>query len=104
MAILAYVCAHYPETKLSILFIPQLQFSASSAIQAIMAFDFAGLIFRWRMFDHAAHLGGALVGLFWAHIGQSKLWPLREHVVGYWHQFRGKPHKWGDDSQIDKKT
>lgn len=93
MAILAYVCSHYPDTKLSILFIPQFQFSAGSAIQFIMAFDLAGIILRWRMFDHAAHLGGALVGLFWSYYGQQNLWPLREHFVGYYHQLRGKPQK-----------
>lgn len=93
MAILAYVCSHFPDTKLGILFIPHFQFSAGSAIQAIMAFDLAGLIFRWKLFDHAAHLGGALVGLFWSYYGQVHLWPLRQHFVGYWHQLRGKPHK-----------
>ena len=93
MTILAYVCARYPDTKLQILFIPQLQFSAESAIQAIIAFDLAGMIFRWRLFDHAAHLGGAFLGLFWSYYGQNNLWPLREHVVGFWHQLRGKPQK-----------
>jgi len=93
MAILAYVCNHYPETKLSILFLPQLQFSAGNAIQVIMAFDVAGIIFRWRLFDHAAHLGGACMGLFWSYYGQDHLWPLREHIVGFWHQVRGKPQK-----------
>lgn len=93
MAILAYVCNHYPDTQLSILFIPQLQFSAGTAIQGIMALDLAGILFRWRMFDHAAHLGGAFVGIFWSLYGQRHLWPLREHVIGYWHQVRGKPQK-----------
>lgn len=93
MAILAYVCAQYPEIKLSILFLPQLQFSAGNAIQAIMAFDVAGIIFRWKLFDHAAHLGGACIGLFWSYYGQNHIWPLREHIIGFWHQIRGKPQK-----------
>lgn len=93
MAILAYVCVHFPETKLSILFIPQFQFSAGNAIQAIMALDVAGIIFRWKLFDHAAHLGGACVGIFWSYYGQNHLWPLREHIIGFWHQLRGKPQK-----------
>jgi len=25
--------------------------------------DVAGLLFRWKLFDHAAHLGGSLFGL-----------------------------------------
>lgn len=93
MGILAYTCLQFPDTKLSILFIPKIQFSAGSAIQAIMAFDIAGLIFKWRLFDHAAHLGGACVGLFWSYYGQQHLWPLREHFVGYWHELRGKIQK-----------
>lgn len=93
MAILAYVCVRYPDTKLSILFIPQLQFSAQNAISAIMAFDVLGLICRWKLFDHAAHLGGAMMGVFWSLYGQDRLWPRREHLVGLWHDFRGKPQK-----------
>lgn len=93
MAILAYVCAQFPETQLSILFIPGFHFDAGHAIQAIMAFDLAGLIFKWKLFDHAAHLGGACVGLFWSYYGQRHLWPMREHFVGYWHQLRGKTTK-----------
>lgn len=93
MAILAYVCTQYPDTKLSIMFIPQWQFSAGSAIQFIVGLDLAGLIFRWRLFDHAAHLGGAAIGIFWAYYGRDKIWPQREHLIGLWHQFRGKPTK-----------
>lgn len=93
MAILAYVCMHFPDTQLSILFIPQFTFSAGNAIQVIMAFDLAGILFRWKFFDHAAHLGGALMGIFWSYYGQKHLWPLRENFVGYWHQIRGKPQK-----------
>lgn len=33
------------------------------AIKAIMALDTAGVIFGWKIFDHAAHLGGALCGM-----------------------------------------
>lgn len=93
MAILAYTCAQYPDSKLSIMFIPQWQFSAGSAIQVLMCVDLAGMIFRWKLFDHAAHLGGAALGLFWAYYGRDKIWPQREHLIGLWHQLRGKPTK-----------
>lgn len=63
MAVLAYVCVQYPETKLSILFLPQVQFAASSAIQVIMGIDLAGILLGWKFFDHAAHLGGAAFGM-----------------------------------------
>jgi rhomboid-like protein len=93
MAVLAYVCAQHPNSKLQIIFIPDFQFSAGSAIQCIMLFDLAGLIFRWRLFDHAAHLGGAAFGLFWSTYGKDKIWPQRESLIGLWHQYRGKPSK-----------
>ena len=63
MAVLAYVCVRYPDTQLSILFLPQFQFPATSAIQFIMGIDLAGIVFGWKFFDHAAHLGGALFGM-----------------------------------------
>jgi rhomboid-like protein len=91
MAIVAYVCAKYPETQLSILFVPQWHFSAGSAIQCLMLFDLVGVLLRWRLFDHAAHLGGAAMGLFWAYYGKDKIWPQREYIIGIWHQLRGKP-------------
>ncbi|KAG5679673.1 hypothetical protein PVAND_009227 [Polypedilum vanderplanki] len=93
MAVLAYVCAQYPDTKLQIMFIPGWQFSAGSAIQCLICFDVAGLIFRWRLFDHAAHLGGAAFGLFWSFYGRDHIWPQREKLIGVWHQIRGKPSK-----------
>ena len=33
------------------------------ALKAIIAMDTAGLVLGWRVFDHAAHLGGALFGV-----------------------------------------
>jgi rhomboid-like protein len=33
------------------------------AVIGMLALDTAGLVLGWRMFDHAAHLGGALFGM-----------------------------------------
>jgi rhomboid-like protein len=93
MAVIAYVCAQYPDTKLSILFIPGWQFSADSAIKGIMCLDFVGVLMRWRLFDHAAHLGGAAFGLFWSYYGRDNIWPQRGYIVGWWHKLRGDPKK-----------
>jgi rhomboid-like protein len=90
MAILAFVCAQYPDTKLSIIFLPQIQFTAGNAIFAILGIELSGILFGWRFFDHAAHLGGALVGMFWCYYGTQSLWPLRENLVVLWHELRGK--------------
>lgn len=63
MTVLAYVCAQYPDTQLSILFLPTITFSAGAAIKVIMGIDFAGCVMGWKFFDHAAHLGGAAFGM-----------------------------------------
>lgn len=38
--------------------------SCQQALKAIVALDATGLILGWRFFDHAAHLGGALFGMW----------------------------------------
>lgn len=74
MGLLAYTCLMIPDSQLQIIFVPSFTFSASSAITALMAFDMLGLLLRWRMFDHAAHLGGAVFGLLYAHGLQDFIW------------------------------
>ncbi|XP_013105056.1 presenilins-associated rhomboid-like protein, mitochondrial isoform X2 [Stomoxys calcitrans] len=87
MAILAYVCAQYPDTQLSILFLPMFTFSAGTAIKVIMGIDFAGCIMGWKFFDHAAHLGGAIFGLFWTYYG-AELWQKRIPLLTMYHDWR----------------
>ncbi|KAM7400692.1 hypothetical protein PAMA_005068 [Pampus argenteus] len=63
MAVLAAVCAKVPEAKLGIILVPMVTFTAGNALKALVAIDTAGLILGWGLFDHAAHLGGALFGV-----------------------------------------
>ncbi|OXU19532.1 hypothetical protein TSAR_004215 [Trichomalopsis sarcophagae] len=63
MGILAFICTQFPDTKLNIILLPQLTFSAGAAIKSIIAFDTAGCVMGWQFFDHAAHLGGAFFGM-----------------------------------------
>ena len=42
---------------------PFFTFSAEQAIYGLIAFDAIGLLLRFRLFDHAAHLGGSLFGM-----------------------------------------
>lgn len=46
------------------MFLPMFKFSAENAILVIMAVDVIGIAFGWKFFDHAAHLGGALFGVY----------------------------------------
>jgi rhomboid-like protein len=52
-----------PDARLAVIFLPFIQFSAEQAVYGLIAFDLLGLIFRFRMFDHAAHLGGTMFGV-----------------------------------------
>nr|XP_023020387.1 presenilins-associated rhomboid-like protein, mitochondrial [Leptinotarsa decemlineata] len=89
MAILGYVCTQYPDTRLGIIFLPIFTFSAGAAIKFIIGLDTAGVLLGWKFFDHAAHLGGAACGIFWAMWGNQHLWQKREPVLRYWHDIRG---------------
>ncbi|KYN28021.1 Presenilins-associated rhomboid-like protein, mitochondrial [Trachymyrmex cornetzi] len=91
MGILGFVCIQYPDIRLSIVFLPILTFTAGMAIKGIMALDVVGCILGWKYFDHAAHLGGALFGIFWQVWGNTNIWQKREPLLSLWHEFREPP-------------
>ncbi|XP_076330395.1 rhomboid family intramembrane serine protease rho-7 isoform X5 [Tachypleus tridentatus] len=90
MGILASVCFQYPDAKLAIVFLPFFTFSAGIAIKTVMAIDTAGLFLGWKLFDHAAHLGGALFGIGYLFYGQDAIWAQREPLMQWWHTIREK--------------
>lgn len=99
MTVLAAVCTKMPEAKLAIIFLPMYTFTAGNALKAIVALDATGLILRWRFFDHAAHLGGALFGIWYILYGHEFIWKNREPLVKLWHDFRtGGPGAGGNGS------
>uniref|UniRef100_K1QL08 G-protein coupled receptors family 2 profile 2 domain-containing protein n=1 Tax=Magallana gigas TaxID=29159 RepID=K1QL08_MAGGI len=71
-AIIGVVGCAFPDSRFSIAFLDQIyphSFSAKSGILALLTFDTLGLVLRWKMFDHAAHLGGTLFGIFYITYG-----------------------------------
>uniref|UniRef100_A0A4W3I735 rhomboid protease n=1 Tax=Callorhinchus milii TaxID=7868 RepID=A0A4W3I735_CALMI len=90
MSVLAAVCTKMPEAKLAIIFLPMFTFTAGSALKAIVALDTTGLILGWKFFDHAAHLGGALFGIWYIVYGHEMIWKNREPLVKVWHEMRTK--------------
>ncbi|XP_067095994.1 presenilin-associated rhomboid-like protein, mitochondrial isoform X1 [Osmerus mordax] len=90
MTVLAAVCIKMPEAKLGIIFLPMLSFTAGNALKAIVAMDTAGVLLGWRFFDHAAHLGGALFGIWYIMYGHELIWKNREPLVKIWHDLRTK--------------
>ncbi|KAK2913131.1 presenilin-associated rhomboid-like protein, mitochondrial isoform X1 [Channa argus] len=98
MTVLAAVCTKMPEANLAIIFLPMFTFTAANALKAIVALDTAGLVLGWRFFDHAAHLGGALFGIWYIQFGHELIWKNREPFVKLWHNLRtrGGPGRGGD--------
>nr|CAG4637083.1 EOG090X07NR [Ceriodaphnia reticulata] len=88
MGVLAYFCSQHPNALLQIAFIPGFTFTADTGLKALLCMDTVGLIMRWKLFDHAAHLGGALFGLFWSHWGQEGIWNHRVNLLQVWHNIR----------------
>ena len=92
LACLMYSCAKMPDSRLQIVFLPFFTFSAAQGICGILALDAAGLLFRWRFFDHAAHLGGSLAGLSYAWFGERVFQNhLRPRILATWKSIKRSP-------------
>jgi len=88
LAVLGACCIKNPDAELQIIFLPFITFSAQTALTGMIAVDACGLLFRWRLFDHAAHLGGTLFGVWYATYGYSYIWGQRAYLIRKWHEFR----------------
>ncbi|XP_036139361.1 presenilins-associated rhomboid-like protein, mitochondrial [Monomorium pharaonis] len=88
LGIIGFVCTQYPDIRLSIIFLPMFTFTAGMALKGLIALDTVGCILRWKYFDHAAHLGGALFGIFWQAWGSAYIWQKREPLLTFWHELR----------------
>ncbi|XP_069328961.1 presenilin-associated rhomboid-like protein, mitochondrial isoform X3 [Eulemur rufifrons] len=99
MTILAAVCTKIPEGRLAIIFLPMFTFTAGNALKAIIAMDTVGMILGWKFFDHAAHLGGALFGIWYVTYGHELIWKNREPLVKIWHEMRTNGPKKGGGSK-----
>nr|CDI55753.1 integral membrane protease of the rhomboid family [Melanopsichium pennsylvanicum 4] len=63
----------FPDAQLGIIFLPFITFPIRVGVAGLMAADIAGILLRWRMFDHWAHLGGAAFGFIYWYLG-AKSW------------------------------
>uniref|UniRef100_V5GRR1 Peptidase S54 rhomboid domain-containing protein n=2 Tax=Kalmanozyma brasiliensis (strain GHG001) TaxID=1365824 RepID=V5GRR1_KALBG len=64
-AVVMSACA-FPDAQLGIIFLPFITFPIGAGVAGLVAADVAGVLLRWRMFDHWAHLGGAAFGwVYW---------------------------------------
>merc|ERR1711990_252946 len=63
LGLVGAVCMQFPDAKLAIIFIPMFPFAAKYALAGLIGLDTAGVLLRWKLFDHAGHLGGTLFGV-----------------------------------------
>ncbi|KAL7075062.1 hypothetical protein ACQ4LE_005969 [Meloidogyne hapla] len=88
-ALIGYVCIVASDARISILFLPQFQFSAGNALIGILLFEaamlFVGIFTKFRIFDNAAHLGGLLFGVWYAEKGEEFYrQTFSPKLVNYW--------------------
>lgn len=72
-AVLVTSAYAFPDAQLGIMFLPFVTFPIGAGVVGLLAADVAGIVLRWRMFDHWAHLGGAAFGWMYWH-GLYGLW------------------------------
>ncbi|XP_048747308.2 presenilins-associated rhomboid-like protein, mitochondrial [Ostrea edulis] len=90
-ALIGATCVTYPDGKLSIALVNQIfphSFTAQSGLIGLITLDTLGILLRWKLFDHAAHLGGTLFGIWYVKYGQDLIWKKRESFLQWWHKIR----------------
>lgn len=82
----AGACAHYPDLKVSLIFLPFFSIPINLALPGFMMYDVIGLFKGWRVFDHTAHLSGAVSGYLLYPLSMKVIWPKRKQIlysIGY---------------------
>ena len=87
LGVVAYICVVRPDSQLLLFFIP---IAAGNAIKGLMMMDTVGLLAKWSLFDHAAHLGGSLFGVWYALRGEQLYYKHRKTVVENWLKLKSK--------------
>ena len=75
-ALLGGVAIQNPHSKVGLIFLPGINFEMQDLLPCIVLFDVVGLVLKWKVLDHAAHLVGLGYGIFWMEIGR--------HQWSYW--------------------
>lgn len=87
LGVIAYICMTRPDSELLLFFIP---ISAGNAIKSLIAIDLIGLIAKWKLIDHAAHLGGSAFGVWYALQGEQLFYRYRRNVVDKYLEYKPK--------------
>ncbi|KAI9004231.1 hypothetical protein BC832DRAFT_531793 [Gaertneriomyces semiglobifer] len=71
-AVVAGCAAIAPHMPVGIIFLPGLSFTMGELLPVLLGIDLVGLLRGWEVFDHAAHLAGAISG--WLYITYGRDW------------------------------
>jgi len=82
------VCTQYPDAKLAIIFLPMFPIAAKYAIGGLICMDTAGVLLRWKLFDHAGHLGGTLFGVAYVLKGHQYVVEYQKKMLRWWDSYR----------------
>jgi rhomboid-like protein len=74
-------CAHQPDVRVSLIFLPFVSVPIKFALPAVIIYDTVGLLKRWSTFDHAAHLSGALSGYLLYAVSTRHIWRKRTKIL-----------------------
>ncbi|KAL7424497.1 hypothetical protein Q5752_000181 [Cryptotrichosporon argae] len=80
-AALSMTALAFPDSHVSIIFLPFISMPIGLGVAGMVAVDLVGLIRGWRMFDHVAHLGGAFFGALYYAYGRP-LWARARELLG----------------------
>ncbi|KAG8748413.1 hypothetical protein FRC10_005960 [Ceratobasidium sp. 414] len=72
----------FPDANVSLIFLPFVSLPIGAGVGGMVCLDIIGIIRGWRMFDHWAHLGGAVFGVAYYNYG-ANFWDwVRRHTPG----------------------
>jgi len=78
----------WPQAQFGIIFLPFITFPAPQLLLGIVALDITGLVLRWKMFDHGAHLAAVGISVLFVSGGASLIARYQQEVVKHWRQAR----------------
>ncbi|CAO1615225.1 unnamed protein product [Sympodiomycopsis kandeliae] len=91
--IVVLTALNLPHINIGIIFIPGLSCDIQTGVLCMVLLDTIGLLWGWRLFDHAAHLGGALFGYLWYSYGADSWQWIRDHLGASRQAVEEKPHQ-----------
>jgi membrane associated rhomboid family serine protease len=67
------------------MFIPFINFRAWDTVLGLGCFEILGLLRGWMSLDHAAHLGGLIIGYIWAKTYIGDVVKKRKEALRRWY-------------------